>query len=116
MKEKSLFKISLMGAVLGIFILYIVSLQLGVDEVRINELDEVEDEENVKIRGVISRVSNQDKVAFLEVAQEEVETVTVVLFKDENVSLSEGDFVEIEGSVETYLGEKEIIGNRVEVK
>jgi len=55
-------------------------------------------------------------VAFLDVAQEEVKSVTVVLFKDSDIEISEGDIVEVEGSIEDYLGKREIIGNRVEVK
>ena len=116
MKERVLFKISLIGAVLGVLILYLVSLQSGLDESLISELGNFDDEDDVKIVGVVTRVTEKEKVAFLEVAQEEVKSITVVLFKDENISLVEGDYVEIEGSLETYRGEKEIIGNKVEVK
>ena len=116
MKERNLFKISLIGAVLGVLTLYFISLQMDVGERSIGELDGVKDDQDVKVIGVVKRIGGTDKVAFLEIAQEEVKTVTVVLFKDENVSLVEGDVVEIEGSVETYRGEKEIIGNKVEVK
>lgn len=116
MKEKTLFKISLVGAILGVLILYLVSLQGSIEDKTISELNEVEDEDDVKIAGLVKRVTDTEKVIFLELAQEEVKTITVVLFKDKNISLAEGDIVEIEGSVETYKGEKEIIGNRVEVK
>lgn len=108
--------ISLAGAVVGIVILYFVSSGLEIKESLINQLDSVPDGDEVLVRGVVKAVTNKDKVAFLEVAQEEVKTVSVVLFKDDNISLAVGDYVEVEGTTETYLGKKEIIGSRVEVK
>lgn len=108
--------ICLMGTIVGIVILYFVSSGLEIKESTISQLDNGADGDEVLVRGVVKQITNKDKVAFLEVAQEEVKTVSVVLFKDENVSLAVGDYVEVEGTTETYLGEKEIIGSRVEVK
>lgn len=116
MKEKSLFKISLIGAVIGIVILFLVASEIELSEIQISRIDSVPEEEEVLVRGLVTRVTDRDKVAFLEVAQEEVKEITVVLFKDREIELEQGDYVEIQGSVEDYQGEKEIIGNRVEIK
>ena len=117
MKEKSLFKISLIGAVVGIFVLYIVSLQIGVDEVQISELEGLKDEENVKIMGVVSRVSNQEKVAFIEVAQEEVKggliEYEILPQKEEEIIETEEEFDEELDSDEDDELEK-IIGKVIE--
>ena len=115
MGEK-LFKVALVGAVVGVFILYLVSTQLGLTEYKISEFDEVDKDEEIIINGIVSRVTNKDKVAFLEIAQEEIKAVTVVLFKDREIDLSPGDLISVEGTIEEYKGKKEIIGNKVELK
>ena len=82
----------------------------------ISKIDDLPEGETVFVKGVVQRVTNIEKVAFLEVAQEEVKTMTVVLFKNKDVILSPGDYVLIEGTTEDYEGKKEIIGNKVEVR
>ena len=37
----------------------------------------------------------------------------MVLFKESNLNLQQGDYVEITGTVEDYEGQKEIIGSKV---
>jgi len=116
MKERNLFKISLIGSILGIVILWLVASQIELSESMISRIDDVPEGDEVLVKGVVTRVTNTEKVVFLDVSQEEIKSVTVVLFKDEDVSLMVGDYVEIEGTVEDYQGEREIIGNKVEVK
>ncbi|MCK4589940.1 MAG: OB-fold nucleic acid binding domain-containing protein [Nanoarchaeota archaeon] len=116
MKERNLFKISLIGAVLGIVILYLIASEISLSESMISRIDDLPEGETVLVKGVVKRVTNVEKVAFLDVAQEEIKTITVVLFKDRDVELSEGDYVLIEGTTEDYEGKKEIIGNKVEVR
>ena len=117
MKERNLFKISLIGSVLGEIILWLASSQMGISEKMISQIDDVPEGDEILVRGVVTRYVEKERVAFIEVAQEEIKEVTVVLFKDSDLyDLSEGDYVEIEGSIEDYEGKREIIGNRVEVK
>lgn len=116
MKERNLFKISLIGSIVGLVILWLISTQMGLSESPIDQIDDIPEGEEVLIRGVLTKIGGNEKVAFLDVAQEKIESVTVVLFKDSDVELSVGDYVEVEGTVEDYLGKKEIIGNQIEVK
>ena len=98
MKEKSLFKISLIGSVLGVIILWLASSQMGLSEKMISQIDDVPEGDEVLVRGVVTRFVEKEKVAFIEVSQEEIKDVTVVLFKDADpIDLSEGDYVEVEG-------------------
>lgn len=113
MKEKKLLKIALISSLIGLFILFIFSDNISVSEKAISKIEDEDIGSSVKIIGTVSRVSNSDKVAFLELSQERIDTITVVLFKDQNISLVPGMRVEIVGSIEDYNGEKEIIGNRV---
>ena len=70
----------------------------------------------VNIQGKVIEISQQQKIAFIEIENEKVEITKVVLFKDEDIWLKKGDYVSITGSVEEYQGEKEITGNKVVVK
>ncbi len=116
MHDKTLLRIALLGSVIGVVVLFFVSSQLSVGEQVIAQLDEMPEGKEVKVTGVVLRASDADKVMFLEIAEEKIEKVTVVLFKDGKVDVKEGDVVTIVGSLEEYQGKKEIIGNRVEVK
>lgn len=111
MEEKTLLKVSLVVGLLGALLLYFISS--GIDLEAVKGLGGIMEEEEIKINGIVGKVVEKEKVAFLEVLNEKIEKVNVVLFKDEKISLSEGDYVEILGTVEEYEGKKEVIGNKV---
>ena len=113
MEDKTLLKTALTCSIIGLMILFFISGRIEIDEVTIDKLDEVELGKTVKIKGYVKDVTNLEKVAFLKVAQEKTEIVSIVLFKEENISLEPGDYVEVIGEIEDYKGEKEIIGNLV---
>jgi len=113
MKDKTLLKTALTCSIIGLIILFFISERIEVDEITIDKLDEMEIGKTVKIKGYIEDVANMEKVAFLKVAQEKTEVVSIVLFKEENISLDTGDYVEVIGEVEDYEGKKEIVGNLV---
>lgn len=113
MKEKTLFKISLICSLVGIIVLFFISEKLTIDEIDLSKIDEVKIGRSVKIIGRIEKVSNTEKVIFLEVGQQKIETVSVLLFKDSDIALKQGDYVEIIGEIDDYNGKKEVIANRV---
>ena len=113
MNDASLLKIAISCSIIGLIILFFISDRIEIDEITIDKLDEMEIGKTVKIKGYVEDVTNLEKVAFLKVAQEKTETVSIVLFKEENISLNKGDYVEVTGEIEDYEGEKEIIGNLV---
>ena len=116
MQEKALTKIALITTLLGLVGLFVLSTSTEVPVSTADSLAEEADGKTVKIRGVIIESRDLEKVAFLTVAEEKMETTTVVLFKDHPLDLSEGAYVEIEGTLETYKGEKEIIANKIEIR
>lgn len=112
MEEKTLLRISLLVALIGLLLLYFFSLELELNTV--SNLEDVKKGDKVKVKGVLGKFVEKEKVAFLEVWNEKIEKVNVVLFKDEEkLNLKEGDYVEIEGTVEEYQGQKEVIGNKI---
>lgn len=113
MHDKTLLKIAITFSIIGLIALFFISDKIEVDEITIDKLDEMEIGKTVKIKGYVENVNNLEKVAFLRIAQEKTETVSIVLFKEENISLEKGDYVEVTGEVEDYEGKKEIIGNLI---
>ena len=111
MQEKTLLKISLFVSLGGLLLLYYLSSGVNLDA--ITGIEEVEENKEVLVRGKLGKVKELDKVAFLEIWREKIMKTSVVLFKDSNISLKPGDYVEITGTVEDYQGKKEIIGNKV---
>ena len=113
MKEKTLLKIALSCSIVGLVVLFFISDSISVDQVAIGKIEDEDIGKIVKITGMIIRVSNTEKVMFIEVGEEKVEKVDVVLFKDKDFDLSPGDYVEIVGEIEEYKGKKEVIANKI---
>jgi DNA/RNA endonuclease YhcR with UshA esterase domain len=67
----------------------------------------------VKILGRVTRFTETENVYFIEIQQPS--TIDVLIFKNEPLSLTEGDNIEIIGKIDEYEGEMEIIGNRIRV-
>ena len=111
MEEKTLLSASLIMVLLGLTFLYFYAEEVQIRAAQ--QLGNLPPEEEVRLQGVISRVSQQDRVAFIELQGERVETIDVVLFADEDVYLQEGDYVEITGTVEEYQGKKEVIASKI---
>ncbi|MBI4153295.1 hypothetical protein HY497_02115 [Candidatus Woesearchaeota archaeon] len=116
MHDKTLLRVALLVSIIGMVLLFFISSQLSAGEQTISQLDELPEGKEIKVTGVVLRVNDAENVVFLDIAEEKIEDVTVVLFKDGKVDVKEGDVVTVVGSLEEYEGKKEIIGNRVEVK
>jgi hypothetical protein len=111
MQEKTLLKISLLTGIIGIIFLYLVSIAIELPTVQ--KIDRLAEETEVKLSGIIGKVTSKDQVAFLEVMNEKIEKTDVILFKDQDIYLGEGDYVEITGTIEDYQGRKELVGNKI---
>lgn len=114
MQEKTILQVSIVVIILGLFFLLLYAQNLDVRNVE--RIDSEIPEETVLLKGVINRVSQHDKVIFLEMLGERIEKVDIVLFNDEEVFVKEGDYAEITGTVEEYKGKKEIIADKIVLK
>ncbi|MBW2965682.1 hypothetical protein KY342_01105 [Candidatus Woesearchaeota archaeon] len=115
MKEKTLFKIALICSFLGLIGLYFISDSISIDRIKISDISERDLGKEIKIIGKIERVTNSDKVVFLEISEMKTEEISVILFKDRDVMLNEGSYVEIEGEIDDYKGKREIIANSIKL-
>lgn len=116
MEEKTLKKIALVFSLLSLVLLYIYLQNQQLDFTPISQAKEEPEGNTVKIFGRVKRFTNTNKVAFIELEQQEFKNIDIVLFKDRNITLQKNDLIEVEGSLEEYQGEKEIIANRIELK
>jgi aspartyl/asparaginyl-tRNA synthetase len=115
MREKTLFKIALVCSFLGLIGLYFVSENILIDRISISDVEKEELGKKINIIGKIERVTNSDKVVFLEISEIKTEKISVILFKDRDVELNEGSYIEIEGEIDDYNGKREIIANSIKL-
>jgi len=108
MQERTLLKISLISALLGIIGLFFVSQVAEVPEGVL-----LEDESQYVLKGSINKITELDSVTFLELKRED--EVTVVLFKDYPVDLHKDEYVEVIGTAQESDGEVQLIGKEIRV-
>lgn len=115
MKEKTLLKTALICSLLGLLVLYLLSDNIVIDERSVGKITLDNKDEIVKIKGIVNRVIDTEKVTIISIIQPQ--EMTVVLFKNENrtIKISEGNEVEIIGKVDEYEGKMEIIANRARI-
>ena len=114
MQESTLTKIAIITSLVGILMLFFVTDFVDLDSANIDQLDDDAFGDTVKISGLVTKATNREKVIFLEVAQPD--TIDVVLFKDHDVDIPNGSYVEVEGTLEEYNNEQEIIANKITLR
>lgn len=113
MKESILLKIALICSLVGVLILFFISDNVEPKEKAISKIEMEAVGEDIKLKGYVSKITDLEKVMFVEITQPE--KITVVLFKKDNITLYEGSYVEVLGEIDEYSGKMEVIGNRVRV-
>jgi len=108
-KEKTLLRIALIASIIGVCVLFFVSDNIEISEKTIDNLDTIDMGEIVKVKGIVTKVRGTNETTFLELTQPE--SVKLIVF--DNITILEGDFVEIIGKIDEYEGEKEIIVDRI---
>ena len=114
MQEKQLIRISLTIACIGIIVLLFFADSFEL--VTINNIENIENEQEVKLQGVITRLTKLDKVMFIELEGEQIVKSDVILFPEEDIYLQKGNYVEITGTIEEYNNKKEVIANEIILK
>ncbi len=112
MKETTLLKIALACSLVGLFVLYFISTKIDVKDYKPNLLNK-NIGEDVKLNGVITKISDAGDVVFIEVSQQN--PMTVVLFTKDDIRLNDGDNIEVIGEVQEYKGRNEIIAQKIRV-
>jgi hypothetical protein len=108
MQEKTLLKISLICAILGILALFLLSQN---SKPSVSPI--MEEDKNYVVKGTIGRITQLDEVTFIDLNKED--RLNVVLFKDYPVDLNKGDFVEITGKASKGRDGMQFIGKELRV-
>lgn len=123
MNEKRLVKLSVIGTVASILILYVMTGQIFSSSVNIGDIDKSFTGKTVDITGEITSISSNKGSLFISVKDETGE-IKVVLWEDiiksinaDDVNrLNKGSKINVIGGVQIYRGEMEIIPIRGSVK
>lgn len=114
MKEKTLLKISVITAVVGILILLFILDKISLTSVNIGNLTKEDLDKEIKIKAELIKITETPGLYLLTVKDFSGE-MTVVVFKDEILELREGDILEIEGQVTSYKDKIEIIAKKITI-
>jgi len=114
-KEKTLLKIALICALVGIAVIYFISINIEVEEKNIEDINLESLDEIIKLTGQINNLAETENAYFIEMQQPA--KTTIVVFKDnkQNLTIAKGDFVEIIGQIQDYEGKPEVVAQRVRV-
>lgn len=110
-EEKTLKRIAMLGTIVGMLFLYFYADKV---EPRLPEqLELAKLQDPIRIKGVVQQLQVTPKATFFTLEGERIENTPVIFFPKESVFLEEGDYVELEGIIEEYKGEKEIIASKI---
>jgi DNA/RNA endonuclease YhcR with UshA esterase domain len=112
MQEKTLLKISLITALIGIFILLIILDRIDISDSNINLINKTMIDQQIKIKGEITRLTETPGLYILNV-KDDTGNIDVIIFKEEKIELEKGKVIEIQGTVTEYQGKVEIIAKKI---
>ncbi|MBI2651575.1 hypothetical protein HYX01_03830 [Candidatus Woesearchaeota archaeon] len=115
MQEKNLLKIALISSLLGLLILYLISNIMQIKEYGAENIIPDNEDDFIKIKGVVSNVVDKEKVAVIKILQPK--ELTVLLFKKDNKTMpvKQGNEIEVIGKVNQYENKNEVIADKVRV-
>lgn len=111
MQEKTLLKISLAGSLIGLIVLFLLASNITVDDKNIDKITMGDIDQSVQIKGIVTKVTNREKVMFLEISEKA--KINALLFKKGNITIEKGDLIEIKGKVDEYQGKPQLIINEI---
>ena len=114
MKEKTLLKISVITAIVGLLVLLFILDRISLTNANISNLNKDNLDEKVKIKGELISIGETPGLYILTVKDFSGE-ITIVVFKDEPLELKQGDVLEIEGQVANYKDKLEIIAKKITI-
>lgn len=115
--DENLKRISLILAVIGIIMIYVVTLFIEPQQVSIKDLTENDVGKNVVVNGTIISYSINNENIFIKLT-DGTGNITVVMFERTArgqlvYDMKEGGFVSVAGKVNIYKSELEIVANSI---
>ena len=114
MHSTVLLKIALTCSLIGIIGLFLLVDNAQIPEHDISHIKEMDDGSTIKTVGKIRSISTHGNLTFIDL--ERVETINVIAFDSSQLSLRlrQDDTVAIEGKIEEYNSETEIIADKIQ--
>ncbi|MBD3259131.1 hypothetical protein GF371_00710 [Candidatus Woesearchaeota archaeon] len=111
MKQKTLFKIALICALIGIFLIFLISNIAEIEQTSIFGAKHI-DEGTVKIKGTIEEIEELGGINILHISSRE--TIPAVVFEDTSIdSIEKGDIVQITGKIDSYKGRRQLVVSEI---
>lgn len=112
MQEKTLFRISLICALIGLMIILWVSETITIPEYKISEINKDILDKTIKVNAKITMIKETQSLDILTI-EDETGKIKMIIFKEDPLNLSKGDQVSIQGIVREYKNELEIEASKI---
>ncbi len=112
MHEKTIFKVSLIVTVLGLLLLFLLAEETTLPS--LETVDNLPSNKPVSLEGIVTKLTKKETVYFITLDSFRREKTSIILFPEEEIFLKEGNFIRVEGAVQEYKGENEIIASKIE--
>ena len=107
-----LFRISLIISLLGTFTLLLILEYQELPFSKISEINKDQIETKIKTQGTITSIKETPGLYILTI-KDSNSIITTIVFKEEQIALTKNSLVEIEGKIQEYQNELEIIADKI---
>lgn len=114
MQEKTLFKLSLICALAGIFIILIINESYSISYSNISKITNSSIGKPVKVQGFITSISNLPGILIMNI-QDKTSSIIVIAYKEEEINLEKGNLIEVSGIVREYENKLEIEAKEIKL-
>jgi len=104
-------KAALLIALIGLACLIMILKTSSLGESTLSQAKALEEGSVVRVSGVVGRVMVREGLTRITLKKEE--TIEVVLF--ESINISEGSEVEVQGEIQDYKGNKELLADKISI-
>jgi DNA/RNA endonuclease YhcR with UshA esterase domain len=111
MHSSVLIKVALTSSLIGIISLFVLMQACAIPEHDISHIKMMDEGTTVKTEGMIKRITSKGNLTFIDI--ERKETMDVIAFNSPSLRLRQGDRILVEGKIESYKGETEIIADSI---
>ncbi len=114
MEEKTISKVALITTIIGLLLLFFLSEN---STSTITEtIKDSAPQEKVNIEGLVTKVVNKNGAYFLDLDATRKEKMNIIVFPSEELFLKEGNIIALQGVVQEYKGEREVIASKIIIK
>nr|MBI4156167.1 OB-fold nucleic acid binding domain-containing protein [Candidatus Woesearchaeota archaeon] len=114
MDEKSLYSLSLISFLIGLFLLIIISEKIDISESNISSLSSLKPGEKVKVKGIVTSSTALENFMLLNI-QDKTGNITIVAFNTKDVKINKNDVIEAKGEIVLYKNRVEIEASSIKI-